>query len=81
MNQDLDIKNKNQKALLYALISTFCIALIYFIFISDSAYRFGGVKEQVSEISDYFKTPSDDIKIGIDKSRDLIEKTKFNNNQ
>jgi len=49
-----DISNKKKKAYLYAFIATFIVAALYFICTRNTAYRFGGVKEEVSSISDYF---------------------------
>jgi hypothetical protein len=83
MEQNFEINNttRNKKALMYALITTFCIALIYFIFVPKSFYKFSGIKKDVNDISSYFKNSQSDIKVDIEKGKGLIEKTKINSNQ
>ncbi len=73
-----DASYKKKKALLYAGIITFIIAILYIFLIRNNIYQFGGVKKDVKPAAEFIKEVFHKVNTDIETGNKIIDNKKKN---
>jgi hypothetical protein len=67
-------RNKKRKAFIYAVGTTFFIAIIYILLNKGSLYKFGGIGKDVKPMASFVKETTDTVSSNINKGKSVINK-------